>query len=219
MRYPPRNKYKIRLYLYLAIITVSLGTSFAVFVSVIRPVFLQRLQYYGHMAANEAINNSISKVFSKDEQEYSDLILLDKQEDGTISALTTDTIKMNKIRAEVTNALEDELKNKEAEYIKLPLGSILGNELFAGTGPNISIKVCPVGIVSVDFYDEFESCGINQTKHTIYIMAKAEVAVITPSSKTSKEVCAKIPVAETVIVGTVPKYYGIDSLTNVVPEE
>lgn len=205
------NKYKVRLFFYLSVITVSLGASFIVFITVVRPIFIQRLQYYGEKTATEVVNNAISDVFSAEGNDFSELISLDKNSDGTVSALKTDTIEMNRLRADITNALEDELTKIDTGYVNIPMGSIMGNELFAGMGPDVKIKIRPVGLISVDFYDDFESCGINQSRHTIYMQASVDVSVITQQVKTTSKISAKIPVSETVIIGNVPKYYGTNS--------
>lgn len=205
------NKYKVRLFFYLSVITVSLGASFIVFITVVRPIFIQRLQYYGEKTATEVVNNAISDVFSAEGNDFSELISLDKNSDGTVSALKTDTIEMNRLRADITNALEDELTKIDTGYVNIPMGSIMGNELFAGMGPDVKIKIRPVGLISVDFYDDFESCGINQSRHTIYMQASVDVSVITQQAKTTSKISAKIPVSETVIIGNVPKYYGTNS--------
>ena len=205
------NKYKIRLIFYLSIITVSLGASLVVFITVVRPVFMTRLQIYGQKAATKAINDAIFQIFTEDKKGFSEIVSLDKNSDGSISALTTDTIEMNILRAKISNELEKELNDIDFAYISIPAGSFLGNELMAGLGPDIKIKVRPLGIVEIDFYDNFEDCGINQTRHTVYITATADISVVTNHSRTSCEVSSKIPVCETVIVGEVPKYFGTDS--------
>lgn len=207
MRAAVANKYKIRLMFYLAVITVSLGASFVVFVTVVRPVFMQRLQYYTHMAATETINNAVSDVFSG-ENSFGELVTLERNSDGTVTALSANTAEMNRLRAAVAGALEENLKKTDARYINIPIGSILGNELLAGSGPDVKIKIRPIGLADIDFYDNFESCGINQSRHTIYIVVAIDIAVTAPQMKTSNRVSAKIPVSETVIVGNVPKYYG-----------
>ncbi len=218
MRSAPINKYKIRLILYLSVITLSLGASFVVFVSVIRPVFIERLEYYGAKTATEAINNAIYEVFSEKQEFDEALVELTKNSEGAVSALTTNTIKMNKLRAQISIALEKKLKDIDKEYIKIPLGSILGNDIFSGLGPDVKITIRPLGLAKVDFYDNFEACGINQSRHTVYIYATVDVGVITTSGKTSKQVSVKIPVSETVIVGDVPRYYGAGSGVNTIFE-
>ena len=63
------------------------------------------------------------------------------------------------------------------------------------------------GTVSVDFKTSFESAGINQTRHRIYLEAKTQVKVVIPLTTSTKEVKAQIPICETIIVGEVPESY------------
>ena len=59
----------------------------------------------------------------------------------------------------------------------------------------------------MDFKTDFESSGINQTRHKIYLEAKTQVKVIVPLTTSIKEVKAQIPISETVIIGDVPNSY------------
>lgn len=194
----------------MSVTAVSLGISFIVFITVIRPVFRQKLQLYTKKTATDVINKAVLKTFSQ-EEDFSELVLLDKNSDGSVSALKTNTFEMNKLRATISEKLDDELKNIDEQYIKIPIGSMIGNEILAGIGPDIKIKIRPLGVANVDFYDNFEDCGINQSRHTIYIIASADISLITGQFKTTNKISAKIPITETVIVGGVPKYFGTDS--------
>lgn len=209
MRAALTNKHKIKLFVYLSVLTVSFVSSFIVLITVIRPIFVQRLQYYTHIAATEAINDAIADVFSK-ESDTQQFVSVDKNSDGIVTALFSNTVQMNKLRAKVASALEKNLKTTDIQYINIPIGSILGNEILAGIGPDVKIKIRPVGIADIDFCDDFESCGINQSRHTVYIVVSIDIAVIAPQLKTSNRVSAKIPVAQTVIVGNVPQYFGTE---------
>ncbi len=204
MRYAKR--FRIRIVIYLAIIALSLGASFIVFLAAVRPVFIKRVEYFAYKSATEAINSSIEDVFSK--SDFDDLILLDKNSDGTVSALKSNTIEMNKLRASVSKSLEENLYCYNVDSISIPMGSLVGNELFSGVGPEIKIKIKPLGKLSIDFYDNFEACGINQSRHTVYLKASMDISIITTQATTTGSVSAKIPVSETVIVGNVPKYLG-----------
>lgn len=205
------NKYKIRLIFYLSVITISLGASILVFITIIRPVYMERMKIYGQKAATKVINNAVSEVFRDKKTDFSEIVSLDKNSDGTVSALQTNTGEMNTLRAELSDELEKELDAFDWSYINIPAGSLLCNELMAGMGPDIKIKVRPLGTVEIDFYDNFEACGINQSMHTVYLLATVDIAVITYHSRTSGRVSARIPVCETVIVGNVPKYLGTAS--------
>jgi len=204
------GKRKMRLFVYLSIITVSFGVSFVVFLTVIRPIFLQRLEYYGQKTATEAINNAVSATFSENDN-FSELVYLDKNSDGSVSALKTNTFEMNKLRMKISDKIIEELDKIDTQYIKIPIGSMMGNELLAGMGPDIKLKIRPLGLLEVEFYDNFEDCGINQSRHTIYIVASVDISVVTQQFTTKNRISAKIPVAETVIVGNVPKYLGTSS--------
>ena len=105
------NKYKIRLFFYMSIITVSLGLSFVIFITTIRPVFLKRLQFYGEKTATTTINNAISKTFSSSGKEFSEMVYLEKNNDGTVSALKTNTVEMNRLRSDIAKELENELNS------------------------------------------------------------------------------------------------------------
>ena len=61
------------------------------------------------------------------------------------------------------------------------------------------------GNVSADFNSSFESAGINQTKHQIYLDVKTSVYSFLPGFRTTTDVETNILVAETVIVGAVPQ--------------
>lgn len=204
MRYAKRHR--IRILVYMTIIALSLSASFAVFLVVIRPVFLKRVEYFAHKSATEAINSSIEEVFSK--SSFDELVLLEKNSDGTVSALKSNTVEMNKLRASVSKSLEENLSEFDSGYISIPVGSLVGNELLSGVGPDIKIKIKPLGKLYIDFYDNFESCGINQSRHTVYLKASMDISIITTQVKSTGSVSAKIPVSETVIVGNVPTVLG-----------
>lgn len=82
-----------------------------------------------------------------------------------------------------------------------------GIEAFAGVGPNIHFRIIPVSSVSCHFSSEFESVGINQTKHSIYLNVIADISIVMPSRTENFAVLTEILIGESVIVGTVPDAY------------
>ena len=65
----------------------------------------------------------------------------------------------------------------------------------------------PIGTANCDFVSYFQSAGINQTLHKIYIDVYADVNIITPIDEPTVQVKAEILVCENVIVGEVPEFY------------
>ena len=93
------------------------------------------------------------------------------------------------------------------EGIVLPLGSALGSGIFSGKGPRVRFEILPVGTVKTTFVTEFESAGINQTRHKISLEATASVRIVLPSGARTVSVQASALMAESILIGEVPQSY------------
>ena len=91
--------------------------------------------------------------------------------------------------------------------VVVPLGSAIGLTLLAGSGPRIPISIVPVGSVQTDFETEFEACGINQTRHKVYLQLSASIRIVIPTGAKTTNVTANMLVAESIIVGKVPESF------------
>ena len=114
---------------------------------------------------------------------------------------------MNKIASDVALQIQDELKQVKSTTSYIPIGTALGSPILAKYGPQLKVSIEPIGTVSVDFKTNFESSGINQSRHRIYLEAKTQVKVVIPLTTSTKEIKAQIPICETIIVGDVPNSY------------
>lgn len=186
------------------------------FFSRLQPVFGSRSEAYAANMATQVMNESIQEVFASQHIGYSDLVVLKEKANGDISAVEADTVKMNQLKAAITTAVQSKIDGSATGEVKLPLGAMLGSELFSGLGPWISVKVAPVSVAVLDFTDSFESVGINQVKHRVCLNANVTVSMVCASMHRSQTVTTTIPVAETVIVGNVPNYYANNADMNVV---
>ncbi len=121
--------------------------------------------------------------------------------------MQSNTIMMNKIASDVALQIQDELKQVKTTTSYIPIGTALKSPILAKYGPKLKVSIEPIGTVSVDFKTDFESSGINQTRHRIYLQAKTQVKVVIPLTTSTKEIKAQIPISETIIVGDVPSSY------------
>ena len=166
--------------------------------------------------AMELANRSINKAVGdkvKEKINYSDLVYTKLDSQGKISMIQSNTIMMNQIASDVALEIQNELKQVKTTTSYIPIGTALNSPILARYGPQLKVSIEPIGTVSVDFKTSFESAGINQTRHTIYLEAKTQVKVVIPLTTSTKEVKVKIPICETIIVGEVPESY-----VNVPPE-
>ena len=153
-----------------------------------------------------AVNDAVFYTLS-DEIRYEDLVQITRDENGNIVAVAANPLKINKIARDTASISQSNLKNLSLNGIPVPLGALTGIEAFAGLGPSIHFRIIPVSSVTCDFSSTFESVGINQTKHSIYLNVVADISIVMPSRTENFAVITEILVGEWVIVGHVPDVY------------
>ena len=153
-----------------------------------------------------AVNDAVYYTLS-DELRYNDLVSIERDSAGNILAVAANPLKINKIARDTASISQSNLKNLSLNGIPVPLGALTGIEAFAGLGPNIQFRILPVSSVSCDFTSTFESVGINQTKHSIFLNVVADISIVMPSRTENFAVITEILVGESVIVGSVPDAY------------
>ena len=136
---------------------------------------------------------------------YDDLMTVKMDESGRVSLLMANTMRMNQLADKAGQAALRRLNNMSSERVSVPLGAALGMTLFAGSGPGIPVSIVPIGSIATDFATEFEACGINQTRHKVYLKVTASIRIVIPTGAKTTQVSANMLVAESIIVGSVPE--------------
>ena len=155
---------------------------------------------YGALA--EAIEDGVG---------YDELMNVHMDEHGRVSLLSANTMQMNRLADRAGQAALRRLGNMTSERVSVPLGAALGMTLFAGSGPRIPVSIVPIGSVATEFATEFEACGINQTRHKVYLQLTASIRIVIPTGAKTTQVSANMLVAESIIVGSVPEgFVGYD---------
>lgn len=155
----------------------------------------------------EAINTAVAETLTKEADVYSELVNITKDASGTITSIQSNSLEMNRLKAELSLAIEKKITSVEAREINIPLGTIIGGELLSGRGPKIKIIIDLAGNVFTQMSSIFESAGINQTHHKIMLNVKCDIYIIMPGFTTSSSLNTDFCIAETVIVGKVPETY------------
>lgn len=153
-----------------------------------------------------AINDAIYYTLS-DGTRYEDLVAIERGDDGAVNSISANALKINKIARDTASIAQSNLKNLSLNGIPVPLGALTGVEALAGFGPRIHIRIIPVSSVICTFSSDFTSVGINQTKHSVYLNAIADISIVMPSRTEKFAVTADILICESVIVGKIPDTY------------
>ena len=116
----------------------------------------------------------------------------------------TDVVAVNKLKNEVTQELSEKLNNEYDYEVEIPLGSITDSEFLSGTGIKLKFNNTLTGRVYCEYRTEFESGGINQTLHRLYIDITGDLIVIAGGEQEPLQYTCSVLLGETVIVGHVP---------------
>ena len=184
----------------------------AIFIPVILVMRMGTL--FNSLAASKArleatyiINKVIGEVSTDDGKTYSDIIIKEYDGEGKIAAVSTDSALINRMQSEISSKLIEQLRSNNQYYITLSIANILGMRTIMGFGPKLPIKISPSPNIIVKFEDSFVSAGINQTKFSVNIIVEADMMVSAIPFRTGVSVNRTIPVAQVVLVGTVPDTY------------
>ncbi len=172
----------------------------------IRPTLINLSTVKAKQMAVQSINQAIRSDIAPNIQ-YQNLIKIIFTTDGKIAMIQPDTGEINRISAEAVLAVQKKMEKLAVENIRIPMGQILGSKIMAGFGPNLRVKVFPLGFVESSIIDKFESAGINQVRHRIFVTIKTTVKMVVPLVSEEIKVNTDIPLTEAVIVGDVPSVF------------
>lgn len=207
MRFLVGKKHKMLPFIILIMLScVGLIMSFWTVETHLKPTLLAIAEAKATLIATQSINNVINESVNLgiDPQKLVN-VTLDSR--GRVVLIQPNTMEFNKIAADTTIKVQNALKDIREEKINIPIGQILGSQLLASVGPNITVTVIPIGTVQVKVIDKFEQAGINQTRHMVYLIATTQIRIVVPLVSKSVSVNTQVPIAEYVVVGEVPSTY------------
>lgn len=168
-----------------------------------KPIVLSLAEARSASLASQVLNAALGQALG-DGVDYEELMNVRMDENGQVALLSANTVQMNRLADKAGAAALRMLENMSSERVSVPLGAALGITLLAGSGPGIPVSIVPIGSVSTDFETEFEACGINQTRHKVYLQVSATIRIVIPTGAKTTNVSANMLVAESIIVGGVP---------------
>ncbi len=140
-------------------------------------------------------------------KEYSELCNINKNTNGDIISVTTNTNVINNIKINLSEKIAQSVKNSHLKELGIPIGNLTGTYIFSGRGPKIPIKILTASSPDIHIDSKFEAAGVNQTKHKISIITNINIKIILPYETLTKKVTYETLLIETIIVGKVPDVY------------
>lgn len=152
------------------------------------------------------INEAVRDVM-KGEVTYEDMMQVRSDEKGRITMIQANAARMNDLATVTALRAQAQLESAEAQSVDIPLGAALGIPFFSAMGPRVQVRILPVSAVTAAFSTEFESAGINQSRHKIYLSLETTVRLVIPTGAREVRVNSQVLIAESIIVGDVPQSY------------
>ena len=164
----------------------------------LQPSFIEYAKVYSNNIANEVVNSAVDDVFVKEEYQSLAKIMENSSEN---------------IKSAIMQSMQKNIDSHKSDTVYVPLGSCSNLYFLAGLGPKVPIRIYPVSIVNADFKESFDSVGINQVKHKLYLDVSMKMSFVGMMFAQSDTVETSVLLNETIIVGDTPTYYGNGGMT------
>ena len=151
---------------------------------------------------NEAVRDTMGGPIP-----YEDMIAVRTDSAGRVTMLQANAVRMNELATLTAIEAQKRLQSADAQSVSIPLGAALGIPFLSVLGPQIPVRIVPVSAVSAAFSAEFESAGINQSRHKIFLSLHAQARLVIPGGAKQVDLKGQVLIAESIIVGEVPQSY------------
>lgn len=200
---------------FLAIVLILLYLNF-----VVNPVIIDATESKVRSLTQKAVGTAIHEVI-KGNNVYDELVTITRNNEGDIAMISSNAFKINLLSRELLDNAQKKLDLMGEQGVDVGLWTFTGLPIFANRGPQVNIKMLPIGTIYTRFRSEFSSAGINQTNHRIYLVAETNVSIILPTANKKVQTITEILITESIIVGKIPEVYlnsnNLDEMLNLIP--
>lgn len=204
---PPRKGRRRRIFLILLFITLVFALQSFIFVEKnLKPPLMKLAKVRVKQIATQSINSAITDRLSQGAN-YDKLIEWQRDQNGNVSSFVLNYAEHMRITADTVSTVQNQLLQLKSMPERIPLGQAMGSAILASYGPQIPVKLVPMGSAQVSLNTRYENAGINMILVEVYIRIIAEVSVIIPLDSEPEVVETEIPVTYVLVVGGTPMYY------------
>ena len=154
------------------------------------------------MAVNEAVCVALAES-----NNFNDFVTITRNDSNEIVMISANSALVNLLARNTAIMSQSKINAIKNFEVDIPLGTLSGIPLLSEKGPKVSVAVTPIGAVNCTFTSTFETAGINQTLHRIYIHVDSKVDLIMPTSHLEVVTSTPVLISESLIIGTVPEMF------------
>lgn len=152
---------------------------------------------------NRICNTAVLDYLDSEKTDYEDIIIIERSDGGEIRGMTSDVAKVNRMKSEISLAIQSEIDKIEEVKVDFPTSGFFG----LGGGIKIPVKLMSVSLMEAEIVSSFESVGINQTRLNVNAIFNIKGRLLALGQGQEATVKSEVPVLMTVVVGNVPNTY------------
>lgn len=153
---------------------------------------------------SSVVNDAVLTTLQWNGASYDSVVRVERDGEGNVVSITADAQSVNLIARQAVSLSMANLNAACAEGVQVPLGAFTGIGLLAGTGPEVTFRILPVGTVTCALSSSLTSAGINQSLHSLSLEVTAAVEIVLPTGSRDVSTVTDVLLCESVIVGKVP---------------
>jgi sporulation protein YunB len=170
---------------------------------IINKYALNELEYL----VTKIIDESVYNCFEKYKYDYNSLMIITKDDNGTIKSIGIDPYTANIIKSDISQNIIERVNKISNDDLEITLGMLLGNFTFGSWGPKLPFTVSPNGNVSIDFSNKIVSSGINQVHDSLTVDVDVEISAMVPFYNINSTIHSSVIISQMIIIGDVPDTY------------
>lgn len=200
-----RRKHKRRILIAKLVLVLSIVVCLMLLVdNSLRPLIITHAAAQSQNMVDSIINNEVYNYLDTCEYTYTDISHVERGASNEIESVEIDSVKINSMAAKIMKRVNDSFDRNDSMIIRIPIGTMTGNDFLIGRGPKISIKMDLSANISADFSTKFTEAGINQTLHSINFIITAKIYLMNKFYQSSFKTENTYILAQTIIVGEIP---------------
>ena len=190
----------------LLLILLSLGI-----VKLIDNYYSETTRNYIYNESQIVVYNTLNSIVSEAISPYlNEELLYVNTVNNLVSNVIINTNQNNKILKAVHNKLNTLFNtnlNNSFKSLKIPIGSLISKNIFAGKGFIIDIPIKPIGSYSVDLKTKSKTQGINTSLLEVILNISFSIQTIIPLNINTNTVSCEFILSSVLVQGEVPNYY------------
>ena len=171
-----------------------------------RPVAQTMAEYECRERAVRWMQAAVGDCLRQSPELLEDLYVFRYDEKGQVQSVQADTAKLTSLQYMLEGDLTHSMEEGAVDF-SIPLGTLLGLQLFSGRGPDIAVKVIPLSHVETRVETGFSAAGVNQTKLQTDLVFSVQLCAVLAGMQAQTTAQSTICVAQAVIVGETPQFF------------